>query len=184
MKKLSRRDVLKSVGLTLGGLALSNQTHANNAEIIDLPIELTPPQYLPFAKPVTAITLGAGNRGNVYGGFSLAYADELDIVGVAEPVQSRRERYEKKHNIDPKYSFKTWEDVFLSPKIADAIIISMPDDLHYNACMKALATGYHVLLEKPIAQTEQECWKMRMGNSRRANTTSCARAWQVSPASS
>jgi predicted dehydrogenase len=157
MKKFSRRDVLKSVGLTLGGLALSNQTHANNAELIDLPIELTPPQYASLAKPITAITLGAGNRGNVYGGFSLAYADELDIVGVAEPIQVRKERYAKKHNIDPKNCFKTWEDVFLIPKLADAIIISMPDNLHFNACMKALESGYHVLLEKPIAQTEQEC---------------------------
>jgi predicted dehydrogenase len=157
MKKLSRRDVLKNVGLTLGGLALGNQAHANNTELSNFPIELTPPQYAPLAKAVTAITLGAGNRGNVYGGFSLAFADELDIIGVAEPIKIRRESYEKKHNIDPKNSFKTWEDVFLSPKIADAIIISMPDNLHYNACMKALEAGYHVLLEKPIAQTEQEC---------------------------
>jgi predicted dehydrogenase len=178
MKKLTRREALKNVGLTLGGLALGTQTLAKNtqtsalleegstlptsntlntASTSALPLEFTPPQYPQLVKPITAITLGAGNRGNVYGGFSLASADELDIIGVAEPIQIRNERYAKKHNIDPKNCFKTWEDVFNVPKFADAILITMPDNLHYKACMKALELGYHVLLEKPIAQTEQEC---------------------------
>ena len=156
MKNLSRRDVLKSVSLTLGGLALGNKALANNTGT-SISLEFTSPQYAPLAKPITAITLGAGNRGNVYGGFSLASADELDIIGVAEPVLIRNQRYAKKHNIDSKNCFKTWEDVFLLPKFADAILITMPDNLHYKACMKALAAGYHVLLEKPSAQTEQEC---------------------------
>lgn len=46
-------------------------------------------------KPVTAITLGAGSRGNVYGNYAVQYPDQLDIVGVAEPVQIRNERYTK-----------------------------------------------------------------------------------------
>jgi predicted dehydrogenase len=156
MKNLSRRDVLKSVSLTLGGIALGNKALANPTET-PIPLDFTTPQYAPLAKPVTAITLGAGNRGNVYGGFSLASADELDIVGVAEPVKIRNDRYAKKHNIDAKKCFKTWEEIFLLPKFADAVLITMPDNLHYQACMKALEAGYHVLLEKPIAQTEQEC---------------------------
>jgi predicted dehydrogenase len=157
MKNLTRREALKSVGLTLGGLALGNQATAKTTENTAIPLEFTSPQYKPLAKAVTAITLGAGNRGNVYGGFSLASADELDIIGVAEPVKIRNDRYAKKHNIESKNCFKTWEDVFLVPKFADAILITMPDNLHYEACMKALAAGYHVLLEKPIAQTEQQC---------------------------
>jgi len=48
------------------------------------------------AKAITAITLGAGNRGNVYGDYAVKYPDELDIVGVAEPIKIRRKRYIKK----------------------------------------------------------------------------------------
>ena len=40
---------------------------------------------------------------------------------------------------------------------ADAVIIATPDNLHYKPCMQALAAGYDVLLEKPIAQTAKEC---------------------------
>ncbi|MEI7664176.1 MAG: Gfo/Idh/MocA family oxidoreductase, partial [Bacteroidota bacterium] len=56
-----------------------------------------------------------------------------------------------------KNRFVTWEDVFKLPKFADAIIITMPDHLHYEPCMKAMEMGYDVLLEKPMAQTAQQC---------------------------
>ncbi|HNC31494.1 MAG TPA: Gfo/Idh/MocA family oxidoreductase, partial [Cyclobacteriaceae bacterium] len=113
--------------------------------------------YKKLDKPVTAIVCGAGNRGNVYGGYSLAYPDNLDIIGVAEPIAIRNERYAKKHAIKDENRFVTWEDVFKRPKFADAIIISTPDNLHYGPCMKALEMGYDVLLEKPISPSEKEC---------------------------
>ena len=64
-------------------------------------------------KPVTAITLGAGNRGNVYGDYGIQFPKELDIVGVAEPISIRNERYKNKHNIKEEYTFETWELRFL-----------------------------------------------------------------------
>lgn len=42
-------------------------------------------------------------------------------------------------------------------KMADAVFICTPDHLHYEPTMKALQLGYDVLLEKPIAQSWQEC---------------------------
>ncbi|NJN35013.1 MAG: Gfo/Idh/MocA family oxidoreductase [Saprospiraceae bacterium] len=115
------------------------------------------PKLEPLEKPVTTIVLGAGNRGTVYGNFALSFADQLDIVGVAEPIKIRRDRFSEKHKIDPAHQFLTWEDVFKKPKFADAIIISTPDRLHYAPCMKALELGYDILLEKPISPSEKEC---------------------------
>ena len=37
------------------------------------------------------------------------------------------------------------------------IIVTTPDNLHYGPAMAALEMGYHLLLEKPIAQTWKEC---------------------------
>ena len=42
----------------------------------------------------------------------------------------------------------------------DALIVAVPDDLHYDITMKALAAGLHVLCEKPLAMTAQEAWEM------------------------
>lgn len=149
----SRRDAIRALGLSFGtALPFSSWATDENKHPI-----LLPEEKLHLDKPVTAITCGAGNRGNVYGDYSLAYSDLLDIVGVAEPIPLRNERYAKKHNIKDENRFVTWEDVFKRPKFADAIIITTPDNLHYGPCMKALAMGYDVLLEKPISPSEKEC---------------------------
>lgn len=151
--KWTRRDALRALGLTAGSvLPFSSWAKTESG----LPI-LLPEEKILLDKPITAVTLGAGNRGNVYGGYSLQYADQLDIIGVAEPIALRNERYAKKHNIKDENRFNTWEDVFKRPKFADAIIITTPDNLHYGPCMKALEMGYDVLLEKPISPSEKEC---------------------------
>ena len=159
MKKIDRRKALKNLTIGIGGATLLSNPLSGFATI------KTNSKTIPSTKignpnienPVTAITLGAGNRGNVYGNYGIEFSKELDIIGVAEPISIRKERYAKKHNILEENRFDTWEDVFNRPKFADAVIITTPDNLHYGPCMKALELGYDVLLEKPIAPSEKEC---------------------------
>src|SRR5688572_16699347 len=154
--KWSHRDILKKFGITIGSTFFPFSLWAKNetGEPLILPDN---PLYKELEKPVTAITLGAGARGNVYGDYALEYPTQLDIVGVAEPIPVRNERYAQKHKIAAANRFNTWEDVFKKPKFADAVIISTPDQLHYGPCMQALKMGYDILLEKPISPSEQEC---------------------------
>ena len=154
---ISRRKLLQTLGAAAGATMLSGFTDASENYFEDIPALDKNPRFVNPAKPVTVITLGAGNRGNVYGNYALSYPEEMDIVGVAEPIPIRNERYAQKHAIPDKHRFDTWERVFERPKFADAVIISTPDNLHYGPCMAALKAGYDVLLEKPIAPTEQEC---------------------------
>src|SRR6056300_1696196 len=79
----SRREALKTLGLALGAaLPLHALAVGENGERLHLPSEIrTKP-----SRTITAITLGAGNRGNVYGNYALAYTSELNIVGVAETI--------------------------------------------------------------------------------------------------
>lgn len=152
----SRRQLLKTLGLASSSAALAHPAFAG-FDIEEREYVLDWRQYLKPEQKVTAIVLGAGNRGNVYGDYAVANPDELDIVGVAEPIPIRNERFTKKHQIEERYRFTTWEHVFEVPKFADAVIITTPDDLHYGPAMKALEMGYHLLLEKPIAQSWREC---------------------------
>lgn len=154
---MNRRTLLKNLSLSLGAAVIRTDSMArlsDNVFAYDLPVN---PLHKPLDKPVTAITLGAGNRGNVYGNFAAKHPDLLKIIGVAEPIPLRNERYATKHQVQAANRFDTWERVFERPKFADAIIITTPDALHYAPCMKALAMGYDILLEKPIAPTEKEC---------------------------
>jgi len=111
-------------------------------------------------KPVKAIIIGAGARGGVYSSFSLSRPDEMEIVGVAEPRPDFLELFLKKHNIDKKYAFNDWKDVFKAKKFADVVIICTKDDMHFAPFMAAFKKGYHILMEKPMSPKESECKKM------------------------
>jgi predicted dehydrogenase len=115
------------------------------------------PLHKPLLKPVTAVLIGAGHRGNIYSDYALLHPDELNIVGVAEIHALRNGLFARKHSIPSSKRYYAWEDVFKREKFADAVIIATPDKVHAGPCIKALEKGYDVLLEKPIACTEQEC---------------------------
>ncbi len=154
--KWSHRNILKSIGITVGGTFFPFSLWGKNetGEPLILPNN---PLHKKLARPVTAIVIGAGARGNVYGDYALEYPDQLDIVGVAEPNEIRNERFAQKHHIPDAQRFADWGQLFARPKFADAIIIATSDHLHYEPCMQALKLGYDILLEKPIAPTEKEC---------------------------
>ena len=108
-------------------------------------------------KPIEVVLIGAGQRGNAYCSYALSYPEELKVVGVAEPDEARREQFKQKYNLDEKNCLVTWEDVFKRAKWADAVMICTPDNLHYEPTMEAIAHGYHILLEKPVTPSEQQC---------------------------
>jgi len=153
---ITRRQLLKTLGAAAGAAVLTG--FSEEYEVFELPqLADENPLYRKPDKPITVITIGAGNRGNVYGNYAISHPDEMDVVGVAEPVPLRNERYAQKHKIEAVNRFDTWEQVFLRPKFADAVLITTPDKLHYGPCMAALNAGYDVLLEKPISPSEKEC---------------------------
>ena len=160
-KSITRRQALKTMGLTLGAATLGIRAFPGEHRMIsEYPLnfdDVFKPVENPLGRPVTAITCGAGARGNVYGNYAVSFPDQVRIVGVAEPIAVRNDRYAAKHGIPDENRFPTWERVFDRPKFADAIIITMPDHLHYEPCIRAMEMGYDVLLEKPMAQTAAQC---------------------------
>lgn len=154
---MNRRNLLKTLSFTVGAGIITTDVLASMGENSFLYNVPRNNKHKPLKKAVTAITIGCGARGTVYGNYALKYPGDLKIVGMAEPNEFRNDKYAKAHNIAPENRFNTWEEVFKKPKFADAIVISTPDRLHYGPCMKALEMGYDILLEKPIAPTVKEC---------------------------
>lgn len=115
------------------------------------------PLHKKIEKPVTVILIGAGHRGNIYAQYAIKNPDELKIVAVADSNAERRNKICKWHRLSADFCFKDWKEIFTRQKFADAVIISTPDRLHTQPCLAALDAGYDVLLEKPIAPTEEEC---------------------------
>jgi predicted dehydrogenase len=91
-----------------------------------------------------------------YGPFAVEAPAELRFVAVAEPAPERRRRFAEEHGIPPERQFASWQDLLTRPRLAEAVLIATPDRLHHDPAIAALESGYHVLLEKPMATTAPE----------------------------
>lgn len=108
-------------------------------------------------KPITAVVLGAGSRGSIYSGFAGEHPDQLRIVAVAEPRADRRNILAEELNIPESNRFESWQDLLDRPRMADCAFVCTLDDDHTAPAVKAMELGYHLLLEKPMSNTEEEC---------------------------
>lgn len=152
---ISSRLLLRSIGAVKQNVTLKWKEFA---ELFGLHEDVFEnPQHIRLKKPITVILIGAGHRGNIYARYGVEYPNEMKIVSVAEPNATRRNRLKLLHGIPDDFCYDNWQQVFEQPKFADAVIIATPDNLHTQPCLAALEAGYNILLEKPIAPTEEEC---------------------------
>ena len=108
-------------------------------------------------KPITAIVLGAGNRGSVYTGYAVDHAEEFSVVAIADPRTERLNTLADKVGVSAENRFDNWQTLLSQPRMADVAIICTQDDDHTAPAIKALELGYHVLLEKPMSNSEDDC---------------------------
>ena len=108
-------------------------------------------------KPVTAIVLGAGSRGSIYAGYAKEHPEQLQIIAIAEPRRDRLEQLADAVGVPAERRFDSWEALLAQPKMADCAFVCTMDDDHTAPAMKAMEQGYHLLLEKPMSNKENEC---------------------------
>jgi predicted dehydrogenase len=108
-------------------------------------------------KPIRVIIIGAGNRGNRYATHITEMPEKYQIVGMADPALARREHFQKAYGVPAENCYASWEDILAQPKMADVAVIATVDNMHYEPALLAIEKGYDLLLEKPVAQTAQEC---------------------------
>ncbi|MFC7242025.1 Gfo/Idh/MocA family protein [Catellatospora aurea] len=108
--------------------------------------------------PVRLALIGAGDRGNAYARWALAHPDRARFVAVAEPDPERRARFAAAHGIDPAGQHDDWRQLLADGDLAaDAVVIATQDAGHADPAVAAAARGLHIMLEKPLAPTPQEC---------------------------
>ena len=106
-------------------------------------------------RPITAVVLGAGSRGATYAGYAKEFPEALQIVAVAEPRADRRDLLADELGVDKR--FGSWQELLSMPRMADCAFVCTLDDDHTEPAIKAMELGYHVLLEKPMSNNEEEC---------------------------
>lgn len=101
--------------------------------------------------------IGAGERGaNCYAPYALKYPAEVTFVCVAEPCEERRETFRKAHGLAAEDCYSDYKELLEKGYDLDGVIIATQDREHYEPCMMAIRAGYHILLEKPMAETAEK----------------------------
>lgn len=106
--------------------------------------------------PITVALVGAGDRSLIYASYALKHPDQLKVVAVAEPDPIRRAHAAKLYDIPAGALFDGYEALAQHPQLAHAVFNGTMDRMHFDSSLVLLRAGYHMLLEKPIAVTEQE----------------------------
>lgn len=101
--------------------------------------------------------IGAGSRGRAYSRYALQHPDKMQVVAVADPHELRRTVFAQRYGIDDRYVYSDWKHLLNAEKIADAVIITTSDRDHVAPTIACAEAGYHILLEKPMATTLQDC---------------------------
>lgn len=109
------------------------------------------------ASVVTLAVVGAGDRGTGHARWALDRPDRAEVVAVAEPREIRRRRFAAAHGLEPDAAVDDWRVLAARGRIADAVLICTLDREHLEPVLEFAALGYHILLEKPMALTEDEC---------------------------
>lgn len=110
-------------------------------------------------KDIKFIIIGAGSRGTNYASLLSRHPD-VKIVGLAEPRDFYRNRLVEQYDIPRENVYIEWKEASNKNKFADAVIIATQDDMHVDPAIAFAEKGYHVLLEKPMAQNENECERL------------------------
>ncbi|GAA4920548.1 oxidoreductase family protein [Stackebrandtia albiflava] len=106
---------------------------------------------------VKLAVVGTGGRGRTYASWALEHPEAAQVVAVAEPREDVRREFAELHGIPESHRFSSWEELFDAGRVADAVLICTQDRLHTEPAIAFAANGWHVLLEKPMAPTPEEC---------------------------
>ena len=83
----------------------------------------------------------------------LTGSPSVDLLAVASRTSARAEEAAQRHGI--KRAYGSYDDL-LADRDIEAVYIPLPNHLHVEWVLKALAAGKHVLCEKPLALTAGE----------------------------
>ena len=107
--------------------------------------------------PVTLLVVGCGSRGTTYSEFALRCPERARVVAVAEPRDEYRNALAERCGVPESMRFRSWQEAARLPKLADAVLICTLDEEHEAPAVAFADLGYAILLEKPMAPTEQAC---------------------------
>ncbi len=82
-----------------------------------------------------------------------------ELAALVSDDPEKRKTLAARYKVPKTYSYEEYGDCLASGEI-DAVYIALPNHLHRSYAVAAARAGVHVLCEKPLAVTEEECEDM------------------------
>ena len=108
-------------------------------------------------KTQTIVILGYGQRGKIYADYALNRPDEFKVGAIVDTDASRRKLASTRHNCPIFSDYKDFLDANIQ---ADIVAVATQDIDHLEHAIACMEKGYDLLLEKPIANTLEDCEKI------------------------
>ena len=108
-------------------------------------------------KKIRYAVVGLGDiaQGAILPGFGNASANS-ELVALISDDPKKLKQIAKIYRIEETCGYDGY-DVFLRSGKVDAVYLALPNSLHREYAVRAANAGIHVLSEKPLAMTEDEC---------------------------
>lgn len=104
-----------------------------------------------MAKPIQVALIGCGAIGELRAA-ALAQSPGLRLATVCDVAAERARKLGERYGVRALTEWRAALDGQI-----DAVVVSTYPPLHMEMCVEALRRGKHVLCEKPLARTPQEC---------------------------
>jgi predicted dehydrogenase len=151
---LSRRGFLQAAGGTLAASSLAPLATAS-AQVPAIKLPNPPARQIGFA----LVGLGSLSINQLMPAFGRSRMAKL--VAFVSGSPDKANHLAKLYGVDPKniYNYQNYERLADNPAI-DVVYVVLPNSMHPEYTIRALKAGKHVLCEKPLANTPQECEQM------------------------
>ena len=97
--------------------------------------------------------VGLGKMGMLHL-MNIRFIDEVHVIAAAD--RSKR-ALKKARSYGVKKLYSSYQDLFADCSELDAVVVSVPNFLHFDVIQSALEADVDIFVEKPLANTTQQC---------------------------
>jgi glucose-fructose oxidoreductase len=110
-------------------------------------------------KKIRYAAVGLGHIAQVAVLPAFAHAENSELAALVSDDPGKLQKLGRRYKVKGRFSYDQFEEGLRSEAI-DAVYIALPNHLHRPYAERAARAGVHVLCEKPMAVTEEDCLSM------------------------
>ncbi|MBD2304564.1 Gfo/Idh/MocA family oxidoreductase [Chroococcidiopsis sp. FACHB-1243] len=157
---LTRRQIIGS-GMGILGVGVAGVVTRNSPAIAQPAYKPAKEPPIPDEKKLGWAVVGLGKFATQQIIPSFSQCKQSKLVALVSGDRAKAENYARQYNVNPKniYNYENYDSIRNNPEV-DIIYIVLPNGLHAEYTIRGAQAGKHILCEKPMANTVEECQAM------------------------